>query len=143
MDLSAIPGCSEEVYLQDYSEEIRKAEEGVPREEQLAVTVNYVNEGDRIKHAAMKARRETHVMPDRVIEITVDNDRERVEMEVYLTLNYVRNLKSNGKEVFQAVPVSLMGRERFSEIWRSLPPMITDAVYSAVLLRNPEWVWEG
>lgn len=143
MDLSKIPGCSEDIYLQDLSLNIKNVELDLPREEQLVVTINYANEGDRIERETLNARRETHVMPDKIIEITSNNYRERMELECFLTLNSVRNLKSGGEEVFSAIPVKTIGRNRFNQIWRSLPPMVTDAIYLAVRLNNQEWNWEG
>ena len=143
MDLSKLPGCSPDIYLSDISLDIKAAESDVPREEQAVVTINYANEGDRIERESLTERRETHVLPDKVIEVSIDNARERMELVCYLTRNSVRNLKSAGREVFEAIPVNNLGRNRFSQIWRSLPPMVTDAIHSAVRLHNPEWNWEG
>jgi hypothetical protein len=143
MDLSKVSGCSEDIYLQDISEAIKEAEEGFPREQQLVISINFINEGDRIQRESLNARRETHVLPDKVIEISTENRLEQAEMEAFLTLNSVRNLLSDGKEVLPSIPVKRMGKAKFSEIWRNLPPIITNAIHLAVRLHNTEWDWEG
>lgn len=143
MDLSTVPGCSPDIYLQDISPDVRALEGDCPQENRIFVTVNYANEGDRIDLESISSRRETHISPIEVVEYRSVNEREQVEMRVFLTLNYVRNLDRDGQPIFSVAPARDMGLAFFKAAWRSLPPAIADAIHTAVLIHNPEWGWEG
>jgi hypothetical protein len=146
MNLDAVPKCSGKLFLRNMDDDFRAAEGEIDEEGWAWVTINYATEGDRIARESLTARRETKVSGEmnqsaQVSEIVTENVRERVELEVYLTLNGTGNLMVGDANLFDLAPVRKMKKERFKEIWRGLPPMVTDAIHLAVRLSNPEWNW--
>jgi len=118
----------------------------VPEEQCAYVVVRYATEADEIARARLSARKETRVSGDpkvgvQVTEVTTENVRERMALEVYLTVKEVANLKSGDGEVLSARPLKTWRQERFLAVWGSLPPVITDAIHTAVRLTNTNWSW--
>ena len=148
MNLESLPKCTKKLFLRNLNDDFKEAEGEIDQDGWAWVTINYATEGDRIQREALTARRETRVsgvvdQSAQVSEIVTENVRERVELEVFLTLNDTGNLMMNDGPVFDLAPARKIKKERFREIWRGLPPMVTDAIHLAVRLANPEWNWEA
>lgn len=146
MDLASLPTQSDKLYLRNFSQQFADLEGPAPDDETewparcAWVVVKFASEGDLMNHGNLTSRRETKfaglgTAAFEMSDVVVENPRELMLHEVFWTLSQIGNLMVNG-ELLKLVNLKF---KDFREIWKNLPPQVTDAIHQAVVFTNPMW----
>jgi len=151
MAINAVPTISKEIYLQDWSEAVKKMEgEDCPRKEQAWVRVRQATEGDQLQVSQRYEDIEYTYTPDgSTMEKRTSNVLEDRMFKAYLVLVEVANiLDKKGKPVFKFkdgpdYPKFDGEYSEFQDRWALLPSVGADAIELAVLSLNRQWDYLG
>jgi len=149
MAIKAKPIISEEIYLQDLSEDVKELEGDCPRDEQAWVMIRQATEADNLRHEREVSTVEL-IHDGGVTKETrfssISNDRA---FEVYLTLHNAGNITGpEGNPLFEFKDTGPYNRvtgtfDRFKENYGLLPGDVARAMSKAVYLINEKWDWLG
>ncbi len=149
MAIKAKPIISEEIYLQDLSEEVKELEGDCPRDEQAWVMIRQATEADNLRHereiSTVELTHEGGVTKETRYS-SISNDRA---FEIYLTLHDAGNITgADGQPLFEFKDTGPYNRvkgtfDKFKDDYGLLPGDVTRAMCKAVYLINPKWDWLG
>jgi hypothetical protein len=147
MAIRAVPTVSEEIYLQDLSDRVKRLEgEDCPREEQAWVKVRQATEGDQLQVSQRYADSEVVWQADgSAKETRSTNTLEDRMFKAYLVLVDAGNITDKGDNpVFGFsekgdYPKFKGTWSQFKEKWSVLPPAAASAIELALYKLNPQW----
>lgn len=149
MAIKAMPVISEEIYLQDMSEDVKELEGDCPRDEQAWVMVRQATESDNLRHEQQIATVELVHEGGKTHEKRRSSIREEWAFESFLTLHAVGNIEGpDGNPLFEFKDMGPYNRvkgtfEKFKQTYGLLPGSVARAIIKAVYTVNPDWDWLG
>jgi len=146
MAIQAVPTISEEIYLQDLTERVKKLEGEDPRKEQAWVKIRQATEGDQLQISARNADSEVVWQADGgAREKRSNNPLEERMFKAYLVLVDAGNIVApDGKPVFKFsegddYPKFDGSWADFKSRWGLIPSVAADAIELAIYKLNPQW----
>jgi len=117
---------------------------------QAKVTVRQATTGDQIRLASL-FQNQRQVWNDAVIgEVAIEkkfNYPELKRMRAFLTITSIVGVTDSvGRELFEfseTVPRRFKSEQHFNEVWNMLPAELSEEIYQAVLMANPQWSDSG
>lgn len=149
MTITATPIISEEIYLQDMSDDVKDLEGDCPRDEQAWVMVRQATESDNLRHEQQVATVELTHEGGKTYEKRQSNIRQEWAFETFLALHAAGNIEGpDGGPLFEFKDTGPYNRvkgtfEKFKETYGLLPGPVARAIIRAVYTINSDWDWLG
>lgn len=146
MAINAVPTISDEIYLRDVSERVKKIEGDCPKKECAWVKVRQATEGDQLQVSQRYADSEVVWQVDgSAKEKRSSNTLEDRMFKAYLVLTDAGNIFDGGeKPIFEFAdrgdyPKFKGTWAQFKNRWSLLPPAAASAIELALYRLNPQW----
>lgn len=158
MALSTVPVLSEPKKLADVSKAVRKREGSCPSEERAWISVRQATEQDSMmledsvpdtQLEYVDAVGDDGRVRRKMIERRDDRFRNRVAMQVYMTITGAGNITGgDGKPLFRFRDAGDYHKfdgnfEEFLGAYGQLPSIVTEAMRDIVFDHNPQWDWRS
>lgn len=147
MAINAVPTMSDEIYLRDVSDRLKKLEgDDCPPAERAWVKVRQATEGDQLQISQRYAESEVHWRPDgSITEKRSSNILDDRMFKAYLVMVDAGNIfDREGDPLFEFkdggdYPKYAGTYSKFKEHWMLLPPVAAGAIELALYELNPQW----